>query len=342
MRRAVQEYEAKTCLRFVEVSNYRGPRVKVCVTDSNSCSAGVGYPGNAAESTLNLGWCNSITHVGNIIHELGHIIGMNHEQNRPDGSAQTSVPGARVGPHLRVHWHNIPNTWRPQYTPVSNSYIGSNNQGGADPVNGYAPYDYGSIMHYPRSSPARFDTVNAAFNSVVGQRSQLSNGDLTQISDMYQCRRPGTGGPIPSPSPTGCQDSQPPRGWAPCNEVRGKCNDAQYGAQVRQYCPRTCGTCNSRPAPSPTPSTSGCQDRQPPKGWPPCNEVGGYCNDAQHGAQVRQYCPRTCGRCNAAPTSSCPDNPPAGWTMTCAQLRGYCHKDNRITQTCRRTCGLCR
>jgi astacin len=181
-RRAVfesarSEWESRTCISFHESSDV--PRIRVAVTDYETCSSGVGYPGAQGTLDLNLGWCNDMDHWGSVVHELGHSLGMSHEQNRPDGPEQAYTAGEWQGPYLHVHWDNIDPAWLPQWEAKPRSYTGSKTAG-------YAKYDYESIMHYILDGNA--DTVNPSFQSVPGQRTHLSDGDVEQIRDMYQCQ----------------------------------------------------------------------------------------------------------------------------------------------------------
>merc|ERR1740130_1596820 len=131
-----------------------------------------------------------------MIHEIAHVLGVNHEQKRADAQAQITLPDGTVqGPALNIHWEQIGSNWVPQWTPAESSYIGSGSQGPNDPYSGYAPYDYGSIMHYGRGYPYKASAVNPTFNSLIGQRTAFSDGDILQLNDMYQCST----GPTPPP-----------------------------------------------------------------------------------------------------------------------------------------------
>merc|ERR1719277_2288457 len=110
---------------------------------------------------------------------------MNHEQKRPDATKEYH----EHGPHLIIHWKNVPKSWKDQYTEDRRSYTGSAFDGPGDPFSGYAAYDFESIMHYP--SGGRFETVPTGAKSLTGQRHRLSQGDIIQILDQYQCREAG-------------------------------------------------------------------------------------------------------------------------------------------------------
>eukprot|EP00441_Pelagodinium_beii_P034800 CAMPEP_0197643328 /NCGR_PEP_ID=MMETSP1338-20131121/16686_1 /TAXON_ID=43686 ORGANISM="Pelagodinium beii, Strain RCC1491" /NCGR_SAMPLE_ID=MMETSP1338 /ASSEMBLY_ACC=CAM_ASM_000754 /LENGTH=890 /DNA_ID=CAMNT_0043216573 /DNA_START=54 /DNA_END=2726 /DNA_ORIENTATION=- len=199
---AIREWESQTCVRFVQSTSY--PRVKVYVADTSSCYATTGYVESPNEGQLNMGFCKSTQELGSIIHELGHIMGMTHTQRRPDATGKIYLPDQNKyeGPYLTMHWQNIASSWQSQYTPEYDSYTGSNNQQTGDPFAGYAPYDYGSIMHYARqedvvgSNRYNFDVVNPGlYGGYVGQRSKPSAGDILNIKDMYQCGTAGESGP---------------------------------------------------------------------------------------------------------------------------------------------------
>jgi len=189
-RAAVVRWHEGTCVVLKEVLQIHvsQPYIQVGIYDENTCwCQGQGYPGygNGGQPRavrINLGWCNSLFYVGNMVHEIGHALGMNHEQKRPD--AYQKFHGH--GPHIVVHWDNIEAGWRYQYTHNRHTYTGSNYQGVGDSFHGYAPYDYESIMHYPLTDA--YDPIEPAVAGLLGNREYLSEGDLAQINDMYQCK----------------------------------------------------------------------------------------------------------------------------------------------------------
>jgi hypothetical protein len=191
-RTAVKNWQVVTCINLLEVAAPpSGPHLVVGVYDRGSCY--LSGMGENTPSHINLGWCSSNGNIGNMVHEIGHLIGMNHEQKRPDGAAEYHGKG----PKLIMHWENIDDAWKPQYTGEASSYTGSANEGAGDVFSGYAPYDFGSIMHYPAGSA--YDTNPPEDENLMGNRVALSASDIEQANDMYQCV---AGSQSPTPPPT--------------------------------------------------------------------------------------------------------------------------------------------
>eukprot|EP00913_Durusdinium_trenchii_P007353 g6912.t1 len=181
LRQAVEIWRDATCINFIEESSPARPYVTVGNFDSGSCYATLGYYGTNTNYRVNLGWCNGERHIGSMVHELGHILGMSHEQQRPDGPETFYGKG----PHLTVFWDNIDQSWWSQYEPNDRVYTGSKNDGTGDPHVGYADYDFESIMHYGGGSA--FDTIPTSKESLVGNRNQLSTGGQ-RTSEVVHCR----------------------------------------------------------------------------------------------------------------------------------------------------------
>jgi len=196
-RRAAAEWENHTCVDFVErnatpdnpyylrVGFYNNSWKGSCYVQGKGFppfNTGYGW----GPSIMHLGWCNNMAHLGNVMHELGHVLGLAHTQQRPDATKEFKGHG----PYLKMYWDNAKLS---QYKSKPNAYIGSgddSNGSWVDPKVGYAPYDFGSIMHYGggvHSDKPAFKTIPEDKADKVGNRKHLSQGDIDAVNDMYQC-----------------------------------------------------------------------------------------------------------------------------------------------------------
>jgi hypothetical protein len=101
---------------------------------------------------------------GNVIHEIGHVVGLWHEQSREDRDA-----------FVTIQWANI--------VPSAVNNFAQHITDGDD----IGAYDYGSVMHYPRDafSANGQDTIAPTDpNAQIGQRSGLSAGDIAAANSL--------------------------------------------------------------------------------------------------------------------------------------------------------------
>eukprot|EP01063_Lacrimia_lanifica_P021007 TRINITY_DN2825_c0_g1_i5.p1 TRINITY_DN2825_c0_g1~~TRINITY_DN2825_c0_g1_i5.p1 ORF type:complete len:607 (+),score=137.00 TRINITY_DN2825_c0_g1_i5:67-1887(+) len=156
--RAVQHWEARTCIRFRKcATRSECGRQYMVFQDGSGCSSPIGAYG---VNRINLGRaCGT----GAAIHEIGHSLGMTHEQCRNDRDEYVTVNYDNIIPRNK---HNFNKRGR---------YGRS-----------LGPYDYQSIMHYGAwdFTSNRQKTITAPVR--IGQRSGLSRGDVAAIQFMYQ------------------------------------------------------------------------------------------------------------------------------------------------------------
>jgi hypothetical protein len=155
---AIAHWEARTAFRFPARTAADPNWVRF--TDAGGCWSRVGMQGGQQLISLGAG-CSA----GNAIHEIGHTVGLWHEQSREDRDL-----------FVTINWQNIQAGMAAQF----NQHITDGDDLGA--------YDYGSIMHYPRTafSSNGQDTITPTDpNAQIGQRTGLSAGDISAVTTMY-------------------------------------------------------------------------------------------------------------------------------------------------------------
>jgi len=158
---AIAHWEAHTPLRFVRRA--AGTTDFVMFQSGSGCSSQVGRRGGQQSVTLGQGCAT-----GNAIHEIGHTIGLWHEQSREDRDTFVRIVWANIDPSLQ---HNF------------TQHITDGDDLGA--------YDYGSIMHYPpdafsiNGQPTIIALQPLPAGVVMGQRNGLSAVDLAGVLMLY-------------------------------------------------------------------------------------------------------------------------------------------------------------
>lgn len=154
---AIAHWHERTPLRFVAKTAAHPDWLEF--VPSSGCASFVGRRGERQEL-----WLSARCTAGNVIHELGHAIGLWHEQSRADRDGFVSVL-----------WDNI-------QAGAEHNF----RQHVADGVD-IGAYDYASIMHYSARAFSKGDlpTILAPPGVEIGQRRELSPGDVAAVRELY-------------------------------------------------------------------------------------------------------------------------------------------------------------
>jgi hypothetical protein len=153
---AIAHWQANTSIRFVRRTNQSN---YVVFRTGSGCSSSLGMIGGVQYINLASG-CST----GNTIHEIGHALGLFHEQSAL----------ARDN-YINVNWSNIQSGYEGNFYKASNA---------AD----YSTFDFGSIMMYGSyafSSNGQPTLVRKDGTTWNAQRNGLSSRDIQAIDAMY-------------------------------------------------------------------------------------------------------------------------------------------------------------
>lgn len=157
---AIAHWEAHTNIRFSPKTG--ADQDFVTFITGSGCKSAVGRRGGQQFVTLEATECST----GNTIHEIGHALGLWHEQSRLDRDA-----------YIDILWENILSGTESNFLQRLHD---SKDVG---------RYDYGSIMHYKVDAFSKNGqpTIRVVGHpgTVIGQRDGLSAGDIATIAAIY-------------------------------------------------------------------------------------------------------------------------------------------------------------
>ena len=172
IKKAMKAWSDSTCVTFTKRTSQPG-YVHITTGKPGCFSNYVGHRGE--KQTINLEE-NGCTMPGTIAHELGHVMGLWHEQSRRDRDKYVRIIMANVKDDDKVNFKKAP-----EYLIDTRGL----------------PYDYDSVMHYSSKAFSKNgkDTIEVIHSEVyrdegspvIGQRDHLSKGDIAIINKMYEC-----------------------------------------------------------------------------------------------------------------------------------------------------------
>ncbi|RDW66418.1 metalloendopeptidase [Coleophoma cylindrospora] len=172
IRGAMRMWEAQTCVRFVPYTN-QPAWAEFRKWDQGCFSQQMGAPSSGA-TIVNLDspnfWdrltfskvCNTPGTAG---HEIGHLIGLAHEQQRPDRDQYVRVLTNRIDPNFLDQFDILP--W----------------------IDTSLPFDYNSIMMYSNTAFSKNNkpTIESLTNQEINPYDTATQGDYAAVNKAYNC-----------------------------------------------------------------------------------------------------------------------------------------------------------
>lgn len=188
---AISVWESQTPIRFIDlnsagVNSFMYPDYVKFVPEYSEhpgASCAVTNIGKQSSGGEQLALIYPKCQMGNLIHEIGHLVGLWHEHQRPDRDQHVRIVNANIIPEERSYLQFA--------TPFCNKVTNICDY----PRDDLTEYDYCSIMHYGETAfsrdPSSLRTIiplhpeRITECTKIGQRDNLSSVDINAVNEIY-------------------------------------------------------------------------------------------------------------------------------------------------------------
>ncbi|XP_077991401.1 protein SpAN-like [Glandiceps talaboti] len=166
---AMKIWEEKTCLHFVPYpSNETNHSGRVAIIEGNGCWSNMAFTGGLQKISLEKANCNSLSV---ILHEIGHTVGLFHEQSRPDRDR-----------YITIHLENVKQGMGHNFKRRDFSETDTLDM----------PYDVSSVMHYgpkafSKDGSITLESTDPEKQQSMGKQQLLTFLDYKIVNEMYGC-----------------------------------------------------------------------------------------------------------------------------------------------------------
>ncbi|BHF60770.1 metalloendopeptidase activity [Sparganum proliferum] len=336
IKEAIKTWNEETCVQIRPYSS--GDNSWVKITDGHGCNTEyAGFSGRSGEQLLRLS-SHGCRFYGLYVHELGHVLGLDHEHIRADRDKFVDVDLDSVSSDYREFFEK---------------------KNAADLHTYGTPYDLQSIMHYGpdafsiNADKSPLTVKNPAIRHVLKDVSSkdISFWDARAISKHYgcekQCKKPPT---CPSPgfvdknckcqvpsvfSKRRCKDRL---SKTECTKLEKQLDCIRRQSYMTVNCRDTCGFCFKK---------SYAEIKKPKR---KCDDFHDKCSQWQKAKQctknaeyMKRTCPKSCGVCtDSTDESKCRDSYIIPEDCQQWAARGECQQNPYwMAKNCAKSCGRC-